>query len=225
MRNRGDDPLGLSRHTVRDWHDAPTIPGDQRWTRWRRFTRTPASATTITMASTVGLTAGLPIRYMRLSGGTTYYYGRIKTVNSGNIVIDGPSLSGQTITKLWIGNPELVVQVQIDVPGLYALATGGIMLQIAKVYFEWQFGPAFLVNFKCHNITVGDGTAKVNMTVSAGSADSVGVFPGTAGGPVSSASIQTQYYGVVNGTQVVATVTATDTGASDLSVLCTFVLA
>lgn len=186
--------------------------------RWspRVFTATPPSTTTITCDVT-GMVVGMPIRY-KISG--TYRYALISAIGSGVITVLGESLSG-TITGLWVGSPELVVQADLYVPGLYAVSTGNILVSLAKTYFTWKFSAAWLVNFTAWSNTGGAGTAKINIKIGSTSVDTNGVVPSTSG--VSSAAIANP--SIVFGNSVEIDVTVSDASASDLTVACIFILA
>lgn len=195
-----------------------------RWRKTRGFTATPASATRITVTSTASLQAGQPIRYQTVAGGSTYYYALISAVSSNAYIdIKGPSLSGATLSALWIGDAELVVVLHAPIYGLYAVTAQDILGTIGKEKFSWQHGPAACVKVQARSGTLGAGTAKVNLKIAGNAVDSSGIVPTTSF--VESAAINSANYSVVYGNAIEISVATTDATAKDLSLCAVFVLA
>lgn len=111
-----------------------------------KYTATPASTSTLTMSDTSDLAVGLPVKYVY--GGVTYY--GIVTALSANalMTIAGATFdTGQALTALYVGVPEMVVQLDLFIEQIWDDAVQDILAEVGEQYFKWQRGAACLVAF------------------------------------------------------------------------------
>ncbi len=196
--------------------------GQARWTMLASWTSTPVDSNTITCDVT-GLEEGMPIRYRTVAGGATYFYAVITNVDSSSIDIAGPSLTGKVVVYLAVGTPEMVVQVDLFVGGLYAVSNQNILAAVGATYLTWLFSDAFIVGFKAWNNTNGAGTAVVNMKIGSNAVAVAGITPTSSG--VTAGVVDATKYAVVRGDAVEIAVTTTDATARDLTINASIVLA
>lgn len=195
---------------------------DNRWKPLKGITTTPTSAVRITMVSTAGIQKGSPIRYTMVAGGsTTFYYGVVSAITSTTIDIKSVTLTGVTLANVWVGTPEMLQQVILNAPGIYAITAQNILALIGRTYYTWPFASAWLVSFTAWSNTLGAGTAQINLKINSTTVATSDVTPSTSG--VSSGVVLNP--AIVNGDSVEIAVTATDASASDLTVACVFILA
>lgn len=209
----------------------------QGLTRWRPiptadYTATPASTSRITMSDTTGLRVGLPIRYTYNS---VTYYGVIDAVSAGtHIDVAGATLNtGQDLTDLRVGTPEMVVQMDLFVSGTYGDGTNDLLATDMNAYVRWQLPDAYLVKFAATHKTV-DGTAqpKINVKVGGSSVSTAdtnnGIQLSTAGAWVENGAIaiNTTNYAINpdDAIEVACTAAGTDGDAADLTVSLLFVM-
>lgn len=199
-----------------------------------RYTATPASTSRITMSDTSGLSVGLPIRYTY--GGTTYY-GRIKTVSTNaHIDVQGAPLdTGQDLTALEVGRPELVVVRRWTIPGTYADGVADLLAADANEADEWEHPTGHLVHARAWHKTADSSTTEPTVNVKVGGSR---VLTGNGGAGIAmggaeawqdngDVAIDTATYQVARDDALeVECSSAGGTGdASDLTVLAVFVVA
>jgi hypothetical protein len=201
--------------------------------RWRRldniaFETTPLSNCSITMkvdrASVIK--TGTPIKILTSDG---VRYGIITEIGSTYIVFAGAPLSG-TIYSVWLGNPDMVCQLDLIVPGVFGNATGPILWSKANTSFLWKVGPAYLVSWSSRVKTM-DSVAQPFVTPTI---DGYGIDTRSAGGGIqvnsswqhSSGDAHTSHYRIEFGDPVDIYVnTAGGAGnATHLTMSLTFVL-
>ncbi len=194
----------------------------QRW-RTQSFSGvTVASSTQFTLNSGApSAPAGTPIRFR--DGGGNYLYAVVSQDNGTSLDIAGPSLAGLTVGIIEYGDPELVVQVDLFVPGLYAVSTGNVLAAQAHSYFNWQFGPAAIVNFKAWNHDNGAGTAVVNLKIGSNAVAVTGITPTSSG--VVAGLVDASKYALTRGSALEIAVGTADATAQDLTISATVVLA
>ena len=90
-----------------------------RWADVTTFTATPNSTSVLLMADTSKMKVGVPVRYSD-SGGP--FYAQITAIDPNvSITIRGaPFDTGDDVTALAVGLPEMITWVILDVPGNYA---------------------------------------------------------------------------------------------------------
>lgn len=134
----------------------------QESARWRgvpadHFNPTPNSTSRILCSDTTMFRVGRPIRYEY--GGNPYYGVIDAVVGSTHIDVRGAPLNtGQDITQLFVGSPELLVHVDFFIAGVYANATGDLLEDKMKTYARWRHGRAFMVGFEVVHETEDSGS-------------------------------------------------------------------
>lgn len=128
------------------------------------YTATPASTSRITMSDTSLMAVGLPVKYV--IGGTTYY--GLVTVVSTDAYIDvaGAPLSS-TITALYVGSAELVIEADFFVADTYGDGVADLLDADEDTAFRWGVAKAYLVAFAVKHKTndTGANQPKINMKV------------------------------------------------------------
>jgi hypothetical protein len=214
------------------------IVGDSADPRWSiisasKYTTTPPNTYQITMSDTSDFLVGLPVKYTYAS---TTYYGIVTAISSNaSITIAGATLNiGQVLTELAVGNPEMVVQLDAQVAGVWDGSVQNL-LSTAGMYCKWGRGAACLVTFSATQGTADTGAAegKVNVKINSNAvstADSnkgiqVSATPGTWTDN-SAIAISTSNYAITRGQaiEVACTEAGTNGDAEDLNVSMTFVL-
>jgi len=197
------------------------------------YTTTPASTSRITMSDTSAFLVGLPVKY---TYGAVTYYG-IVTAVSANAYIDiagAPLDTGVVLTALYVGLPEMVMQVDFYVDANYGDGAADLLATDMFTYFKWRNPAAYLVKFSVVHATADTGVAqpKINVKV-AGSSVSTndsnnGIQLSTAGTWVdnSAVAISAANYDIAAGDAIEVRCTAAGTNgdASDLTVSCLFVI-
>lgn len=200
-----------------------TLLGEaSRWveTDTGSYTSTPASDTSITMSDTSTVKAGLPIRVTQ--GGTLYYFIVHSVTASTSITVHGPALGATAITKLEVGKPEQVCEMQLYVSGIYAASTSTTVLAtIMETYTRWRAGKAYMVQAGFLNGTADTTSApRVDVLI-----DGTGVIAdnSSAGVDVSSAatwndstSVESANYDINRGEAIELQVSVAG-GAGDVS--------
>ena len=199
--------------------------------RWRKeegtYVATPASTSTITtlIDRTAAISIGTPVRY-EIAG--VVYYGMVMNVTTTTITIAGPPLSDD-IDDLYFGVPEMVIQVDHDIPGAFAAgAEDELIKTIRKSHSVWRGQPAYLVQIG-HIVQALDSGTQPNVTASIGGGV-VGTDNTNTGLPVAlvfqptGVGINPSNYRIEYGDAIELATTAGGTGdASDLTVFLTFV--
>lgn len=199
--------------------------------RWRQeegtYVATPASTSTITtlIDRTAAISIGTPVRY-EISG--VVYYGLVMNVTTTTITIAGPPLSGD-IDDLYFGVPEMIIQMDHDIPGAFAASAGDELIKtIRKSHSVWRGKPAYLVQIG-HIVQALDSTDQPEVTASIND-NAVGTDNTNTGLPVAlvlqstTIGINSSNYRIEYGDVIELETTAGGTGdASDLTVLLTFV--
>ena len=161
------------KHTTRDEVGKAMVDGgivaSPRWHEIDsdRYTATPASTSQITMSDTGGLSAMLPIRY---TYGGTAYYGLIKSVSAdSSIDIQGPTLNvGSDLTKLEVGTPEMLRQIQLFVNGAYGDGAADLLSSDLGAHVDWDGGDAYVVFLKAVHAVADTGAAQPKVNAKAG---------------------------------------------------------
>ena len=204
----------------------------ERWTliASSNYTATPASTSQITMSETELMSPGLPLKYT-YDGNT--YYGRVNAVTTDtNITIQGAPLdTNHDLTALYVGTPEMVVQVNCFVAGTYGDGAGDLLNADMNAAMTWQLTTAYLVAFGAKHAT-DDGTANPKINVKVGgnvvstndSNNGIQVDDVWVANPA--VAINTTSYVCTRGEslEVACTAAGTDGDAADLSVEAVFVL-
>lgn len=223
--DRGQDALlGRQRANASPGGGFASNGATARWTLMTNWTAAPASITRITVdhAALANVVKGMPIRFQTVVGGTTLFYAIVTGVNSGSIDVAGPSLSG-TLTDLWVGVPELVIQLDLIAPGFFAENTGFFILRdVAQTFLTWMFSDAVMVQFRAWIATPGAGTAAVNVSNAGAAVATADVVPGSGG--VDSAFVDSAHYTIVRGNFLEISVSVADADAEDLTLNCTIIL-
>jgi hypothetical protein len=200
----------------------------------RAYIASPASTSQLTMHKTGQMEVGLPVRFS-IDKGSTYRYAVITAVSEdASITIAGASLSDD-VDLLYVGRPEMVITELYHVAGQYGDGTADLLTADESRYARWGRSAASLVAFEAtHATAAGTTQPKINVKV-AGNAVSTndsnaGLQLGAAGTWVknSAVAISDSNYTVARGDALEIACTAAGNptgGASDLTVLLTFVLA
>lgn len=124
--------------------------GESRWTSIADFNDHPPAQNQITTTSdlTSIITPGAPIKYTMASQAETpgTFYGICHSITSTTLTIRGPRLETDDgdLEALWVGRPEMTVQVDFFMPGTIdhasSISTG--LATYAKSAFRWLLGPA-----------------------------------------------------------------------------------
>lgn len=111
------------------------------------------------------LLVGSPILYVQ---NDTPYYARLSSVGETSLGIQGaPMTVADELTSVFVGDPTMLVQVDLLIPGLYAVAaTTTLLLSQAGRYYSWSGFRARLVAFRIRHAT-DDSTVqpKINILV------------------------------------------------------------
>jgi hypothetical protein len=212
-----------------------SVSDASRWVSITGFTQNAASATSITLNSTTGLAAGLPLR---VTQGQTNLYCIIESVGNNSVTVRGPAVNGGGITALAYGKPEQISEMSLFVASYFSLNTSTtVMASLMEAYFKWR-GPSAYIVQACFVNDQADGTSNPRMNVlrtpSGGSAVRVVADNGNAGVDLAGAGVwaesthvQSANYQISRGDSLeLEVVTAGgDGGASNLTVSLTFVLA
>jgi len=130
------------------------------------YTALPASTSTITMSDTSDFEVGYPVKYEY--GGSTYY-GIITAVSANaQITIAGATLNGGvSLTALYAGRPERVIQKNLFVGTDAFDAVQDVFSGVTYEYHRWELADAYLVGYS-GTLGVADTGAsqpKVNVKV------------------------------------------------------------
>ena len=130
------------------------------------YTALPASTSTITMSDTSDFDVGYPVKY-EYSGST--YYGIVTAVSANALItIAGATLNGGvSLTALYAGRPERVIQKTLFVGTDAFAAEQDVFASVTKEYQRWELADAYLVSF-AGTLGVADTGAsqpKVNVKV------------------------------------------------------------
>ena len=199
--------------------------------RWRKeegtYVATPASTSTITtlIDRTGAISIGTPVRY-EIAG--VVYYGMVMNITTTTITIAGPPMSDD-IDDLYFGVPEMVIQLDHDIPGAFAAgAEDELIKTIRKSHSVWRGQPAHLVQIG-HIVQALDSGTQPNVTASIGGGV-VGTDNTNTGLPVAlvvqptGVGINPSTYRIEYGDAIELVTTAGGTGdASDLTAFLTFV--
>lgn len=199
--------------------------------RWRKeegtYVATPASTSTITtlIDRTGAISIGTPVRY-EIAG--VVYYGMVMNITTTTITIAGPPMSDD-IDDLYFGVPEMVIQLDHDIPGAFAAgAEDELIKTIRKSHSVWRGQPAYLVQIG-HIVQTLDSGTQPNVTASIGGGV-VGTDNTNTGLPVAlivqptGVGINPSTYRIEYGDAIELVTTAGGTGdASDLTAFLTFV--
>ena len=112
------------------------------------------------------LEAGTPLRFKDAGGG--WYYARVVAIDADDVALMGEPLDLlQDITAVEVGQPELIVGMQIDVPDAYGDGVADLIGADLKSRVAWPLGKAHLVGFQVSHQTDDTGAAqpKVNVKV------------------------------------------------------------
>lgn len=130
--------------------------------RWRpvqskSFSVTAAGQLTCT-STNLSWDDGLPISWIQAGG--AHNYGIIRDITDGVISIAGPALdTGANLQALWIGRPEMVLQLQFFIPGVVGTATNEQLSNVLGYKPVWAAPPAYLVDF---SMELGTGAGTTN---------------------------------------------------------------
>lgn len=199
--------------------------------RWRKeegtYVATPASTSTITtlIDRTGAISIGTPVRY-EIAG--VVYYGMVMNITTTTITIAGPPMSDD-IDDLYFGVPEMVIQLDHDIPGAFAASAEDELIKtIRKSHSVWRGQPAYLVQIG-HIVQALDSGTQPNVTASIGGGV-VGTDNTNTGLPVAlvvqptGVGINPSTYRIEYGDAIELVTTAGGTGnASDLTAFLTFV--
>ena len=193
------------------------------------YNTTPASTSTITMVTdqTGDILPGYPLKYV--IGGITYY-GRVKTITSNLLTVQGAPLSG-TITSLSWGNSGNTAQVDMFIASTYADAISTTAFETKmKQRFVWRLATAYAVNFAVrHNTNAGTSQPVVNLRCNGqkvGTSDLTLSTTPVVNGDVAITTASNAYR-IQNGETVeveVQTASNPTTGALDFTMTVVFVL-
>lgn len=211
------------------------LGGYKRWTLigTSKYTATPASTSRVTMSDTSDMYVGAPLKYTYNS---STYYGIVSAISANSYIdIKGAALNtGQNLTALSVGRPEMAVQVNLFVPSTYATSTQDLLANKANAYCKWRMGAAYLVAFSGAQKTA-DSTSnpKVNVKVNGNAVSTAdsnnGIQLSTAGTWVdnSAIAINTSNYAIANGDaiEVACTAAGGTQDAANLSINALAVLA
>lgn len=216
-----------------------TLGIDGKAERWKEitdsyYTDTPhADLNKILMSNTGDFKVGAPVKFTETASGNTYY-GIVDTLSTNAfITIKGAPLdAGDDIAALYVGLPELAMQIDLFVSGTYGDGSANLLADDMLTYFKWRLPKAYLVAFSIVHYTVDGGVEpKVNMRVNASDASTYdggnGPQLGGAGAWVDNGDVEidpTTYdinYG--EALEVFCSVAGGVGNASDLTVSCTFV--
>lgn len=194
----------------------------QSYGRWQpivNYTAAPISTTRIGTTSAASFVVGSPVRYYN----GAYKYAIVTAVNTGSNYIDvsGLDVSG-TISGLWVGSPDCIVQIVPFVPGIFALTASNILSSVARTKLNWYFTQANLCAVNSSVGTVGGNTATINVKFASTSTltSAIAANGGVGGGSGTAITTST----ITNGTAIEIAVVATDATAQDLTVQLVFVL-
>jgi hypothetical protein len=196
-------------------------------------TNPPDSTSLIKLNATAPFRVGLPVRYTY--NGTTYYGIVLAVVANTSVSIGGAPLSlAHALTRLEVGLPEQVVNVEFVIPGAYAGSVRDILAAVGKQYCRWELGKGYLVRFLATHATAAGTTqpklnCKVNGQAVLTSDGGNGLQLGNAGvwvGPATVVDLDTTKYDINRGEAIEIRCTAAQVGtdATDLSAHFTFVL-
>jgi len=137
----------------------------ERWTPIpdAYYTAVPASAVRITMSNTTGMATGKPVRWTSAGSGSGYGWGWIKAISTNAYIdIRGYALpinSGDSITELWVGSPEMVIEVPIPVSGHYGDGTT-CTVQWDDMHIEtlWLLARGRILDMRYHHRTGDTGS-------------------------------------------------------------------
>ena len=174
----------------------------------------------------------MPVRY-KLSG--TYYYGRVKTITSNLLTIQGAPLTtgAGNLTELAFASSNLVSSMVLFVSGAYASVTSTQLLRdIMRLRLNWQLPKAYLVYFNAIQDTNATTTQpKINIRIAGSDVSTndtnLGVQLSTTLVENPDIAISTANYDINPGEAMEINCTATDAGttnAANLTVTLCFVL-
>ncbi len=194
--NADSSPTYSSTNIITDGDSLETAAGklDAAASRWdeiasSKYTQLTPSVGTITMSDTSDMRVGLPVKY---TISASDFYGIVKTVTTNtSIVVAGDGLgSGVTVTNLFVGLPEMVVNMTFMLTGNFNISdTTTALATIMKTYAEWRLDTAFLVTF--YAIQESPDTGSVESTVNILIAGSAVSTENTNDGPFLSATAAT----------------------------------
>lgn len=195
------------------------------------YTATPASTSQITCSTTSDFAVGLPLKYV--ISGVTYYGIVTAVVADTSIDVAGAALTAD-ISTLYVGTREMVRVLEFHVSSTYGDGANDLLATDENRYHKWLAGVANLVAFSGVHKTADTGAnqPKVNVKVNAqlvSTADTNnGIQLSTAGTWVdnSAVAISTSFYDINRGEaiEIACTAAGSNGDASDLTVLCVFVL-
>ena len=194
------------------------------------YVAAPASTSTITMSTdqTANIKVGTPLSYVI---GGTKYYGRVKTLTSNLMTVQGAPLTG-AISDLTYGFAGDQVQVDFYVASSYGNVTGTTVFETKmKQRYTWRLGTAYAVNFAVrHNANASTSQPVVNLRCNGQAVGTAGLTASTT--PVVNGDVAivtaSNAYRIQNGETVeieVSTAGVPAAEASDLTVTGVFVLA
>ena len=185
-----------------------------RWTDITTFTATPNSTSVLLMADTSKMKVGVPIRYSD-SGGP--FYAQVTAIDPNvSITIRGaPFDTGDDVTALAVGLPEMIAWVILDVPGNYADAADTDLNDgnDGKKFF-WEGSRAYCVGFDMLHSLADTGAAQpranlrlgANATSVSNTSSSNGPLLSTAQTVVSTVvDIGTGFYEIDRGEKITCT--------------------
>lgn len=160
-----------------------------------------------------------------------YWKTAIVTANSGTaITIAGQALSTEAgaIVEVWIGDPRLVVQYPLDIPGTYG--TTSTTAFASKLYKspKWKLPPAVLVQISGQSGTADTGASEptIQLKIGANSAHTALAMSATANNMTNTVVTMTSKYGQIfpGDLMELAVVAGTNADAKDLCADALFVL-
>jgi len=175
----------------------------------------------------------MPVRY-KLSG--TYYYGRVKTITSNLLTIQGAPLTtgAGNLTELAFASSNMAVTMIFTASGSYGtMLSTQLMRDVMKFRTNWQLPTAYLVYFNAvHETNATTTQPKINIRLHG--ADDVSSNDSSLGIQLSTSlvenpdiAINTAKYNIGPGDSVDVNLTAVDAGATNaanLTVTLYFVL-
>ncbi len=221
------------------WQAAPQS-GASKWTALTAATdyaTTPASTSTITMATdqTATIKPGMAVRY---TIGGTAYYGVVTAITSGLLTVAGAPLSGTITALAYSIFPGMVEVAQVFVPGYWADAADTSLIANDLVSpLVWGGPPAALVRIQAMTRTTDTGASypRINARIGATTTDRVCTSNAAAGLALAASAtwystvvdIDPAKYAVSLGGVVELTTDANggNDNAADVTVVLTFVYA
>ena len=135
-------------HTVSEITDFPS-PTSFFWREISTddYTATPASTTSITFSDTSNIENRYPLR---ITYGSSFYYSMVYsyTTDTSVTIMGAPLDTGTDITKIEIGVPFMIQQIEFNVSGLFANNTTTTLLETdTNTVFKWHMPDAYILGW------------------------------------------------------------------------------